>query len=65
MANTQNNELYKKAVRKMRDIAMLLLVCRPLRVVTIYCTFQNIQEWMTAKKGSQEQQLVCEKKQLV
>jgi len=65
MANTQNNELYKKAMRKMRDTAVLLPVCRLLRVVKMYCTFQNIQEQMTAKKDSQEQQLVCERKKLV
>ena len=58
MANTQNNELYSKAMRKMRYIAVLLPVCRMLRVVKMYCTFQNIQEWMTAKKGSQEKQCV-------
>jgi hypothetical protein len=52
MADTQNNELYNKAMRKMRDIAVRLLVCRTLRDVKMYCTFQNIQEWMTAKKGS-------------
>lgn len=49
----------------MRDIAVLLPVCRPHRVVMMYGTFQNILEWMTAKKGSQEQQLVCERKELV
>jgi hypothetical protein len=65
MANTLNNELYNKAVRKMRDIAVLLPVCRLLRVVKMYCTFQNIQEWVTAKKGFQEKQLVCERKDLV
>jgi len=42
MAKSQNNELYNKAMRKMRDIAVLLPVCRPLRVVKMYCTFQNI-----------------------
>jgi hypothetical protein len=65
MANTQNNDLYNKAMRKLRDIAVLLPVCRPLRAVKMYCTFQNIQEQMTAKKVSQEQQLVCERKELI
>jgi len=65
MADTQNNVLYYKAMKKMRDSAVLLPVCRLLRVVKMYCTFQNIQEQMTAKKGSQEKQLVCEGKELV
>ena len=65
MANTRNNELYNKAMRKMRDIAVLLPVCRLLRVVKMYCTFQNNKEQMTAKKGSQGKQFVCERKELV
>jgi len=44
MANTQNNELYNKAMRKMRAIVVLMPVCRLLRVVKMYWTFQNIQE---------------------
>ena len=52
-------------MRKMRDTAVLLPVCRLLRVVKMYCTFQNIQERVTTKKGSQEKQLVCEGKELV
>jgi len=52
-------------MRKMRDIAVLLPVCRLLRVVKMYCTFQNNKEQMTAKKGSQGKQFVCERKELV
>jgi hypothetical protein len=40
----------------MRDIPVLLFLCRPLRDVKMFCTLQHIQELMTAKKGSQEQQ---------
>jgi hypothetical protein len=65
MVKTQNNELHNKAMRTMRETAVLLPECRPHRFVKMYSTFQNIQEQMTAKKGSKEQQLVCERKELV
>ena len=65
MANTQNNELYNKAMRKMRDIAVLLSLRRTLKSsqdvlhISEYSRMDESQEGFPGKTVSVWEERAC------
>lgn len=61
MISTERNEFHKKAYRSMKNTAILLLLCRPLRENMMFCTYEEL--WGPAEKRHWEQ-LFWERKEL-
>jgi hypothetical protein len=59
MINTERNEFHKKAFRSMKNAAIMLLLCRPLRVnMMMMCTFEEVWGPATAEHRHWEQLLM-------
>jgi hypothetical protein len=50
MINTDRNEFHKEVYRSIKNAAILLLVCRPLRDHMMFCTFEEVWGQATAEK---------------
>ena len=63
MINTERNDFHKKAYRSMKNAAMLLLQCRPLRENMMFCTFEEVWGPATAEQRHWEH-IFWERKEL-
>jgi len=50
LINTERNESHKKAYRSMKNTAILLFLCRPLRENMMFCTFKELWGPATAEQ---------------
>jgi hypothetical protein len=55
MINTERNEFHKKAYRSMKNAAILLPLCRPLRQNMMFCTLEEVWRPATAEQRRWEQ----------